>query len=106
MKADVCKKNLEHVRDFIRKVSGTRSKTFRFAFVCKSGRHRSVAQAYVTKIALGENDTVVHSKTTHREKDSWQSLCYTCKDCKDFKSEMREEVEDQIVALWNTVSSS
>ena len=68
------------------------------AFMCRSGRHRGVAQARITRWVLEDLGYTVVT-TVHVNKDKWNH-CDSCFYCSDRSYAMKQRIRRDAIALF------
>ena len=92
----ILKRNLVHDPD-------TQAEELHFAFMCRSGRHRSVAMTCIVRWILEDLGYRV-TETTHVNRDQWGTLCTSCdEDCITDALALKEDIRRRAIAKFATI---
>ena len=80
----------------------THAKELHLAFMCKSGRHRSVAMTRIAGWILKDLGYTV-TETKHVNRDKWHNLCTRCFHCTDKSFAMKQVIRRDAIATFAAI---
>ena len=103
LKSRTFRKNVRKLKEALRsRGKSLKGKIVRVLWLCRQGRHRSLASSYLANVGVKRDGHKVLS-VTHLQEDSWDGLCNDCPKCSVEDSPGKKEVKGMLTEFWDSV---